>query len=75
MVAAGVNAQIIRDNCRTLQVSSFKTDYESLNQDPMVDTNALIVRDVISVTAMDQKFILPFSMRDAGINVRTTQEF
>ena len=51
------------------------TNYESLNQDPMLDTTAFIVRYVINVTAMDQNVILPFSMRDDGINVRSTPGF
>ena len=79
MVVVGKHAAIINDAGRRAEVSPFTPDYEALSKAPIVDaaircdypcggeTYLLIVRNALSVPAMDHNLIPPFVMREVGL--------
>ena len=80
MVVVGKHAAMTNDASR--KVSPFTPDYESLSKVPIVDaairhdcphsgeTYLLIVRNALSVPAMDHNLIPPFIMGEAGVDVK-----
>ena len=84
MAVIGRNAYILNDSRRTAQVSSFTPDYEALSEVPIVDAailyeypntnkaHVLIVRNALSVPAMEHTLIPPFIMRKSVIRVNHT---
>ena len=82
MVVVGRNVAIINDTGRRAEVSPFTPDYDSLHSVPIADaairydcpfsgdTFLLIVRNALSVPAMDHNLIPPFIVREAGIDIR-----
>ena len=84
MAIIGRNAYILNDSGRTAQVSPFTQDYEALSEVPIVDAailyecphtnkaHILIVRNALSVPAMEHNLIPPFIMQEAGIRVNDT---
>ena len=82
MVVVGKNAAIMNDTGRRAEVSPFTPDYEGLSKVPIVDaairydcpysreTYLLIVRNALSVPAMNHNLIPPFIMREAGVDAK-----
>ena len=82
MVVVGKHAAIINDTSRRTEVSSFSPEYESLSKVPIVDptirydfrysgeTYLLIVRNALSILAMDHDLIPPFIIRKAEVDVK-----
>ena len=82
MVVVGKHVAIVNDTGRRAEVSPFTPDYEALSKVPIVDaairydcpysgeTYLLIVRNALSVPAMDHNLIPPFIMREAGVDVQ-----
>ena len=79
MVVVGKHAAIINDTDRRAEVSPFNPDYEVLSKVPIVDfairydfprsveTYLLIVRNDLSVPAMDRKLIPPLLREKRGL--------
>ena len=84
MVVVGRNVAIINDTGRRAEVSPFTPDYDSLHSVPIADaairydcpfsgdTFLLIVRNALSVPAMDHNLIPSFIIREAGVDIRCT---
>ena len=84
MAVIGRNAYILNNSGRTAQISPFTPDYEALSEVPIVDAailyecphrnkaHVLIVRNALSIPAMEHNLIPPFIMREAGIRVNDT---
>ena len=82
MAVVGKNVAITNDTGRRAEVSPFTPDYESLSKVPIVDaaikhdypcsgeTYLLIVRNALSVPAMDHNLIPPLIMREVGVDVK-----
>ena len=82
IVVSERNVTIINDTGRRAKVSPFTPDYDSLHSVPIADTTIrydcpfsgatflLIVRNALSVPAMDHNLIPPFIVREAGIDIR-----
>ena len=79
-----MNVQIRSDAGRIAEVSSFAPNCESTRQvlvaircddERTGETCMLIVRDALSVPAMDYNLIPSFIMRKVGVNVRTVLKF
>lgn len=82
IVAVDKRASIINDTGRRYEVSPSTPDYELLRSVPIVDATIrcnclysreiylLIVRNALSVPAIDYKLILPFIIREAGVDIR-----
>ena len=81
MAVIGRNAYILNDSGRTAQVSPFSPDYEALTAVKIVDaaiiydcpvtntSHVMVIRNALSVPAMEHNLIPPFIMREAGIQV------
>ena len=82
VVVVGKHTVIIDDTDRRTEVSSFSQEYESLSKVTIVDptirydfrysgeTYLLIVRNALSILAMDHDLIPPFIIRKAEVDVK-----
>ena len=87
MATVGTHFQMISNPNRTKEVRPFTHYYESMRQVPIMNTTMrhddvhmgekcmIIVRDALSVLAIDHNSIPPFAMRETGINMRTSLKF
>ena len=84
MCVVGKSATIVNTSGRHAEVNAFSPDIESLHKVPIVDaaiaydcpysmqTVVFIIRNALYVPSMDHNLILPFVMREAGIDVNDT---